>query len=841
MVGRFAVLGSVGTLMAMIAVTGCTKQTASSEGNAAQPVVLSINTQNQPMSAEIAAATARIAKMKAGPNTAKADKGLPARMQTAATVVSSRVTFDRAGILGKVFLFGSDLQYSTIGESDGGILLQALALGHATARFQVVGDRLQLLADERYRYESNINTPVRLLNEWPIVAQTPDTLTVEMSKASPSLSTVLGGQNPALHSWIRSVEYIQDGNYLLIESSMVMADGTVTEFMESVFPRETLVANAPAAQSADPSVSPWASRFAFLANGLWGDVNGKRAQTAVAQRFPVPPVGKTIDWYVTSNVPIEYLEAIRDGVEGWNRYSQKMWGRDFVSFKGLVPAGVKIGDPRYNIINWDSVGNAGAAYESQAADVETGLQSHSLIYLPFSWIKIGREFWERGEIANGQTTAELKGALDRADFIGRKVAVNCFHEGEMLLGPILPNDPDMHAKELLKGVLFHEMGHALGLGHNFKGSLEWDPSVAGAMFSSTIMDYNQYQIEGMAFDGPGKSTGPLLEYDRQILSVLYNDGKDVAVTDRFLPVCTDRDADSKTGGVDPFCIRYDAGEDPSMQLVRTLNLIEDPTTTVGTTKSLALAADKIVQGLPDPKLVTNDAELMAAESAAMNKFLALNQYYVSAGGQSLAYMLTQNLRMLLVYRVGSLPMVTDTDAIRTRVVGTVNTMMRLENFSAATHQALAKTGDAMATWLQQTAWFANANAVAQTEHGNALKMMPDRTLGMIESAVVPRIRARMLQGLVRSTSAPFFLSATADYEQIALKWLDTALTGTLPSGTAYSLAERVAAATAIASYSAVPEAADVKMRARRQVLSEIKAASTAESREALRALASLLL
>ncbi len=754
-------------------------------------------------------------------------------------VIASTVVFEKAAILNRVFLYGSDLQYSSVGEEDG-MMLQSMAVGHAHARFQVLGDRLQLVAEEKYRFQSNINIPLRLLHEWPIVADSASQLTVKISSGSPVLAGLFGSENPARTSWVRSVEFIPNGNYLLIESSLELADGKVAEFMESLFPRETLIANTPSPIYDDESLEPMASRFGFLSDNVWLTLPTGRTKTAVANRFAPPAIGQTIDWYVTSNLPEEYLPAVRDGVEGWNRYSKKMWGRDFIKFKGHLPKGIKIGDPRYNVINWDSVVDASSAYESQAADPETGIQSHSLIYLPYAWIKIGEEFWANGEVTQDRT-AVLKAALDKIHFLGEKVNVRCFNEGENAINALMMQDPETFAKELLKGVLFHEVGHALGLAHNFKGSLEWDPDVPGTLFTSSVMEYSQYQIEGGAFDAVSTETvsgagGPLLEYDRQILSVLYNTAKDVAPTDRVVPHCDDAAADSTAGGVDPFCLRYDAGKDPSVILEKTLKLIQDPTSRLGKTKSLAQAIENLQAGFPDPAEVTTIEELRDVEMEYRTKTMAVTQFYLSAGAQGLNYMLNQNLRALSIFRAGADPVGADPAAVRSRVVSTMDFIMDMESFSPATRKAIEKLGDHALQWVRKTAWYTNAAQNLRTEREEAMRLTALKTVTALEIGLLPRIRARQIGTLKASTTAPFFLSAEADFEKKAVDWIGKALVGTLPSGASYGLSERLAAAQSLTTFVLTPEAYKIRDAARTKILAETASATTAQERQALRAI-----
>src|SRR4051794_34433550 len=114
--------------------------------------------------------------------------------------------------------------------------------------------------------------------------------------------------------------------------------------MESLFPRETLVPAGYVPLIADSAYEPLAERYRFLS---WGaafiDVpNHGREKTQAANRFLLAP-GQIVSWYVTPNIPDEYLDQIRTGIEGWNRYSQKMWGKNMVRFAGKMPADVKMG------------------------------------------------------------------------------------------------------------------------------------------------------------------------------------------------------------------------------------------------------------------------------------------------------------------------------------------------------------------------------------------------------------------------------------------------------------------------------------------------------------------
>lgn len=761
--------------------------------------------------------------------------------------VVTDLSISKAEILDREFLYGSDLQYSAINDDELSLTLQSMAIGHIPAKFKIVGTELQLLADGSLNFESDVNKPGRLITSFPILSEDATALTIRIDRASPTLVTVLSsGKAPKERSsWVRSVQYIREGNYLLFESSIETADGSIAEFMESIFPRSTLVKGDETPLLADAAQQPLAERFRFLAGDkLWMDIPGEgRVETEVASRFKLDPQ-KPLLWYVTPNIPDEYLDEVRMGIEGWNRYSQKMWNRDMVKFAGKLPEGVKIGDPRFSVVNWDSVADAGAAYESQASDPLTGIQSHALIYLPYAWVNIGREYWNLGQFTEQQDAAanRLKDAIAQKSFLGQKLRVNCINDATSHLSLTAMSDPDTFAKELLKGVLFHEMGHAWGLGHNFKGSLSMDTADNSTMFSTSIMDYNQYSIESAAYESVESAKGPLLEYDRQIISVLYNEGKDL-VNAPVLASCGDEESDDDTNGVDPLCIRYDAGKDPTRQLQATIALVTSKEASLQKTQSLPQALESLSSLLTSSPQAKALKELKDVEATVKEVAAAANGiigFYLGAGAQSIRSMAIESVRDLYVFQSDILPKEYNEEELRARALSGIQFISGIEKLPDATALALDTLVSDVRSWVEQND---AVKVIAPPAERIDAIMKPLMTLktqieAPSEKGMLSKLRTRSLGALLRVPTAPFYFKkddkGTVDFEASALSLLENNLTTKVQGTAGRPFKERLAAATALISFKDTDTGLKSIERVKDSLKAELTNTTEARARESIR-------
>ena len=148
-------------------------------------------------------------------------------------------------------------------------------------------------------------------------------------------------------------------------------------------------------------------------------------------------------------------------------------------------------------------------------------------------------------------------------------------------GQQLDGVPEWYIGPLLRDVIMHEVGHTLGLRHNFKGSGIYDLSemnteeMAGKPISGSVMDYLPVNINVDAGEEQGPFTMETLgPYDYWAIEFGYGfeDPNEVAkrCADPMLAFATDED----TYGADPMARRFDNGKNPLDYAENQTRLIE---------------------------------------------------------------------------------------------------------------------------------------------------------------------------------------------------------------------------------------------------------------------------
>lgn len=223
-----------------------------------------------------------------------------------------------------------------------------------------------------------------------------------------------------------------------------------------------------------------------------------------------PPV-KPITFWLENTIPLEYRDAVRDGVLMWNEAYEKIGFKNAIEVKQMPNnADWDPADSRYNTIRWFTSTDAFYAMgpsrtnpltgEILDADViidanfvrslkqefRTVIESNQSRNLPLVSAIAGENSFCADQVTIGKDFKPVqKKAMPRLRFSSNNLNLQdlCqgmammqqFSTGQMalsLMQNVLPSDDAMkdYVNEFLRELLAHEVGHTLGLRHNFHGS-----------------------------------------------------------------------------------------------------------------------------------------------------------------------------------------------------------------------------------------------------------------------------------------------------------------------------------------------------------------------------------
>ncbi len=308
---------------------------------------------------------------------------------------------------------------------------------------------------------------------------------------------------------------------------------------------------------------------------------------------PVEP----IVWWIENTTPMEFRDAVREGVLAWNRSFEKIGFRNAIEVR-VQPddADWEAEDVRYNVLRWTSSPDPlFSGYGPSFTNPRTGQIIGADIMLEFATTLrrvqyqriLGGLGGESTEFLDGGQYCSFAHDLQVSHAFGR-FAVNALNLGSVIEEQVL--------REFLIDLVLHEVGHTLGFAHNFAGSqmlghdeIYDQAAVDRAGLYATVMDYTDIHVAPAGRDQTHFFTVVPGPYDDWIVEYSYSQGVDDADAERerlasiaarstqpSLLFGTDDHVMRGVGlGSDPRIHWYDMSSDPIGYAVERIALIED--------------------------------------------------------------------------------------------------------------------------------------------------------------------------------------------------------------------------------------------------------------------------
>jgi hypothetical protein len=209
---------------------------------------------------------------------------------------------------------------------------------------------------------------------------------------------------------------------------------------------------------------------------------------------------KPIVFYLDRAVPEPVRSAARMGALWWNAAFEQAGFKDALHIENL-PEGADPMDIRYPTIQWTNRSGRGWSVGQSHVDLRTGEIIHAVVQLDSHRMRSVNNYWE-SVMPSGRDSAEP--ALDTFAALDN-------------LDPQTPEEKVMLQRLAL--LTCHEMGHVLGLDHNF---------VASTYGRGSVMDYFAPRVKIRA-DGTADLSDAYMQgtgsYDRFVIEWGYSQGK----------------------------------------------------------------------------------------------------------------------------------------------------------------------------------------------------------------------------------------------------------------------------------------------------------------------------
>lgn len=314
---------------------------------------------------------------------------------------------------------------------------------------------------------------------------------------------------------------------------------------------------------------------------------------------PSAPLSKPrqpIVYWLDKNIPLRYRDAVTAGILEWRKAFEAIGFQDAIEVRQQADdASWSTLDARHASVRWYLGADASVAIGPHHSDPRTGEILDADIAMSDVFGRSARRLIDE----NSDFSAQMDGpglGVTGCQYGQRAVAEMAFAMDLLeARGMLEPGSPEAEAlvQAVVKDVITHEVGHTLGLRHNFKGStaytlaqLQDKTFTAERGLSASVMDYNGINLP-LQHEPPSTLVQPGVgPYDRWALEYAYRPfepAQEAAELAKIaarsvepgLAYANDADAGSGFGGIDPMTNRFDLGNDPLAYWARRLQLARE--------------------------------------------------------------------------------------------------------------------------------------------------------------------------------------------------------------------------------------------------------------------------
>jgi hypothetical protein len=220
---------------------------------------------------------------------------------------------------------------------------------------------------------------------------------------------------------------------------------------------------------------------------------------------PVQP----ITYYIDRTVPVEWRPAVRAGILEWNRAFEDAGFRDAIRvLDAPEDSAWSAADARYSTVRWTATNGAAYAIGPINVDPRTGEILNADILISAAWVQRWRG--QSGHyvaplaavrsVLQEDSLAVGAGAEERLCRYGEGLSRSGALAGVLMAArgeiPAGGEVTRAYVSQALKALVMHEVGHTLGLRHNFRGSAGANAAqlanrawTASHGFGVSVMDY----------------------------------------------------------------------------------------------------------------------------------------------------------------------------------------------------------------------------------------------------------------------------------------------------------------------------------------------------------------